>query len=129
MGADCVTFVDNDANPGFSLDTDTGRMTFDDRAMRSLKILDGLCEDDPLPPEPVEGGHHRFPRAALHGHDIELNAFSAAARVSETWVGPWAVETNAASNWDGARYTPSASIARKKFPNRAVSDVFALSQS
>ena len=32
-----------------------------------------------------------------------VNAFSAAARVSATCVGPCAVETNAASNCEGAR--------------------------
>jgi len=38
-------------------------------------------------------------------------------------------DRNAASNCDGARFTPFASMLRKNFPNRAVSDVLALAKS
>ena len=41
----------------------------------------------------------------------------------------WARDRKAASNWDGARFTPFLSMDRKYLPNRVVSEVLALSKS
>ena len=60
---------------------------------------------------------------------IASNASLAAWTVLSTTSSVCAVEKNAASNWEGARYTPPPSMAVKKRPKRAVSLALALGQS
>ena len=43
-----------------------------------------------------------------------LNAARAASSVRSISSGPWAALMKVASNWDGAKYTPLSSMARKK---------------
>ena len=50
-GADCVTFVDGDSNPVFSVDTDTHIVTFKDSAIAAFDRFQCLKDDDPLPPD------------------------------------------------------------------------------
>lgn len=49
--ADCVTFVDGDSNPAFSVDTDTHIVTFKDSAIAAFDRFECLKDDDPLPPD------------------------------------------------------------------------------
>src|ERR1700694_1522173 len=53
----------------------------------------------------------------------------AASSNNSTSAIPCAVLTNAASNWLGGSQTPASIIARWNLPNRAVSEVAALSKS
>src|SRR5690606_29975155 len=46
-------------------------------------------------------------RGRLTAHSAR-SAFSKAASVCAISASPWASDTNAASNWDGGRYTPSS---------------------
>ena len=49
--ADCVTFVDGDANPVFTMDSETHAVTFTDSAIAAFNCFDCLAEDAPLPPD------------------------------------------------------------------------------
>ena len=49
--ADCVTFLDGDSNPVFSVDTDTHVVTFKDRAVSAFNRFECLKDNDALPPD------------------------------------------------------------------------------
>src|SRR5690606_42098788 len=69
---------------------------------------------------PVEVEQDR-PDPWLHPAATTANASRAAARVASTTVPSCALDTNPASNAEGARNTPRSSIAWKKRLNAAVS--------
>ncbi|GEM_PF-2668812 len=51
ISAECVTFVDSDANPAFTVDLDTHAVAFDDRVLAAFNQFECLKGDDPLPPD------------------------------------------------------------------------------
>ena len=51
ISAECVTFVDSDANPAFTVDSDTHAVASDDRVLAAFNQFECLKGDDPLPPD------------------------------------------------------------------------------
>jgi hypothetical protein len=49
--ADCVTFLDSDSNPAFSVDTDTHAVTFKDQTAAAFNRFEYLKDNDLLPPD------------------------------------------------------------------------------